>query len=171
MKKTLLLAVFCCLLTLVSCQKSGVIAFQGEYSFKTSGEVFVQRESTETPEIIPATFTVALPNEMGQMEIHTMDKSDDKVLVIISYMDGEIIVTEGVCDGQDIEIEEFTRNALNLSIYSYLSANCLVNIKATGHIYDGSTIVFDEVYDGNATIANVNYKIHGNKIKTVATRN
>lgn len=170
MKKSIFLLLGC-LLTMASCQKNGIDAFRGEYSFKTSGEVLIQRESSESSSLIPASFTVSLANEIGQMEIHTLDQKEDKVLVIINYMDDEVIVTKGVCNEQEIELEEFTRNAMNFSVYSFLSANCVVKIKATGHIYDGSTIVFDEVYDGTATIANCTYKIRGNNIRTIATRN
>lgn len=170
MKKSIFLLLGC-LITMASCQKSGIYAFRGDYSFKTSGEVSIQRESPEPTSLIPATFTVALSNDIGQMEIHTLDKKEDKVLVIINYADDEVIVTEGVCDGQEIKLEEFSRNVTNFSVYSYLSASCIVKIKATGHIYDGKTIVFDEVYDGTATIANYTYNIRGNKITTIATRN
>ena len=93
------------------------------------------------------------------------------MVVVINYMNGEVIVTQGKCEGQKIVLEEFQRNALKVSIYSYVSANCIVNVNATGQIYDDSTIVFDMVYDGTATIANLNYQIRGNNVQMVATRN
>lgn len=170
MKKHILILIGC-LVALSSCQKSGIDAFRGDYTFKSSGEVFLQREPSGESNIIPATFNYTLPNEIGQLEIRTLDSKENTVVVVMNYMNGEVIVTQGTCEGQKIVLEEFQRNALKISIYSYVSANCIVNINATGQIYDDSTIVLDMVYDGTATIANLNYHIRGNNVQMVATRN
>lgn len=170
MKKTILFLISS-LLVLSSCQKKGINAFVGEYSFKSSGEVFVQKDPATTPNLIPASFNLTLPNEIGQLEIHTLDSKENTVVVMINYMDDEVIVTEGSCKNQDIELKEFTRNMMDFSIYSLISTNCLIDIKTTGHIYDDKTIVFDMVYDGKATIANMDFTIHGSNIQMVATRN
>lgn len=170
MKKTILILI-CCLVALSSCKKSGINAFRGDYTFKSSGEVFLQREPSGESNIIPATFNYTLPNEIGQLEIRTLDSKENTVVVVMNYMNDEVIVTQGTCKGQEIVLEEFQRNALKVSMYSYISTSCIVNVNATGHIYDDSTIVLDMVYDGTATIANLNYHIRGNSIQMVATRN
>ena len=170
MKKTVLFLISC-LLVLSSCQKKGINAFIGDYSFKSSGEVFIQKSSSNSSSLIPASFNFKLPDELGQLEIHTLDSKENTVIVIINYLDGEVITTEGTCEGQEIELKPFSRNAMKLSVYSILSSNCVINITATGHIYDDSTIVLDMVYDGTATIANLIYNIHGNNIQMVAVRN
>lgn len=170
MKRTILILI-CCLVALSSCKKSGIDAFRGDYTFKSSGEVFLQREPSGESNIIPATFNYTLPNEIGQLEIRTLDSKENTVVVVMNYMNGEVIVTQGTCKGQEIVLEEFQRNALKVSMYSYISTSCIVNVNATGHIYDDSTIVLDMVYEGTATIANLNYHIRGNSIQMVATRN
>ena len=170
MKRTILILI-CCLVALSSCKKSGIDAFRGDYTFKSSGEVFLQREPSGESNIIPATFNYTLPNEIGQLEIRTLDSKENTVVVVMNYMNGEVIVTQGTCKDQEIVLEEFQRNALKVSMYSYISTSCIVNVNATGHIYDDSTIVLDMVYEGTATIANLNYHIRGNSIQMVATRN
>lgn len=170
MKRSILILV-CCLVAMSSCKKSGIDAFRGDYTFKCSGEVFLQRDTSGESNVIPATFDYTLPNEIGQLEIRTLDNKENTVVVVMNYMNGEVIVTKGTCDGQEIILEEFQRNALKVSIYSYISTNCVVNVNATGHIYDDSTIVLDMVYDGTATIADLNYRLRGNNVQLVASRN
>lgn len=170
MKRAILILI-CGLIALSSCKKSGIDAFRGDYTFKSSGEVFLQREPSGEPNDLPVTFDYTLPNEIGQLEIRTLDDKENTVVVVMNYLNGEVIVTQGTCEGQEIVLEEFQRNALKVSIYSYVSTNCVINVNATGHIYDDSTIVLDMVYDGTATIANLNYRLRGNYIQLVASRN
>lgn len=171
MKKSIF-CILCCLVAMASCQKSGINAFKGDYSFKSSGEVSVQRTTTiiDTT-IIPAKFNFTLPNEIGQLEIRTLDRKEKSVVVVMNYMNDEVIVVHGTCEGQTITLDEYQRNALIISIDSYLSSSCVINVNAEGHIYDDNTIVFDMVYDGTATIANIDFKIQGEDIHMVATRN
>lgn len=171
MKKSIICLLFC-LMAMASCQKSGINAFRGDYSFKSSGEVSAQRTaSVINPSTIPASFNFTLPNEIGQLEIRTLDKKEKTVIAVINYMTGEVIVAHGTCEGQTITLDEFQRNALSISVDSYVSSSCVVNIKAEGHIYDDNTIVFDMVYSGTAMIANIDYNIQGDNIHMVATRN
>ena len=159
-------------MAMASCQKSGINAFKGDYSFKSSGEVSVQRTTPIiSPSIIPATFNFTLPNEIGQLEIRTLDRKEKSVVVVMNYMNNEVIVVHGTCEGQTITLDEYQRNALSISVDSYLSSDCIINVNAEGHIYDDNTIVFDMVYDGTATIANIDFKIQGEDIHLVATRN
>lgn len=169
--KKIVFILISCLLVLSSCQKKGINAFIGEYSFKSSGDVFIQKGSDNNNDLIPSSFNYKLPDEIGQLEICTLDSKENTVLVVINYMDGEIITTKGTCEGQSIELKPFSRNTMKLSVYSLLSTNCVINIKATGHIYDDNTIVLDMVYDGTASIAGLSYAIHGNNIQMIATRN
>ena len=164
--------ILCCLVAMVSCQKSGINAFKGDYSFKSSGEISVQRTTTiiDTT-FIPAKFNFTLPNEIGQLEIRTLDRKEKSVVVVMNYMNDEVIVVNGTCDGQTITLDEYQRNALIISIDSYLSSSCVINVNAEGRIYDDNTIVFNMVYSGIASIANIVYNIQGDNIHMVATRN
>lgn len=171
MKKSIICLLFC-LMAMASCQKSGINAFRGDYSFKSSGEVSAQRTTPIiNPSIIPPTFNFSLPNEIGQLEIRTLDKKEKTVIVVMNYMTGEVIVVQGTCEGQTITLDEFQRNALAISVDSYVSSSCIVNVKAEGRIFDDNTIVFNMVYSGTATIANLDYNIQGDNIRMVATRN
>jgi hypothetical protein len=164
--------ILCCLVAMVSCQKSGINAFQGDYSFKSSGVVSVQRTTPIiSPSIVPPTFNFTLPNEIGQLEIRALDRREKSVVVVMNYMNDEVIVVNGTCDGQTITLNEFQRNGFSISVDSYVSSRCFVNVKAEGRIYDDNTIVFNMVYSGIASIANIVYNIQGDNIHMVATRN
>ena len=93
-------------MAMASCQKSGINAFKGDYSFKSSGEVSVQRTTTiiDTT-IIPAKFNFTLPNEIGQLEIRTLDRKEKSVVVVMNYMNNEVIVVHGTCEGQTITLD------------------------------------------------------------------
>ena len=62
--KRIIPILFCCLLALASCQKKNAPLFRGDYSFKTSGSVTLDEISFVND---PASYTVSLPNEIGQL--------------------------------------------------------------------------------------------------------
>ena len=94
MKKiSILLSVFC-LIVLASCQKKNAPLFRGDYSFKTSGSVTLDEINTEDE---PSTYTVSLPNEIGQLEISDLGNGRDSVLVVMNTMGGEVVVTHAFC--------------------------------------------------------------------------
>ena len=70
--KRIIPILFCCLMALTSCQKKNAPLFRGDYSFKTSGSVTLDEINAEDE---PASFTVSLPNEIGQLEISALDKA------------------------------------------------------------------------------------------------
>ena len=104
MKKiSILLSVFC-LIALASCQKKNAPLFRGDYSFKTSGSVTLEEIN---PEDEPASFTVSLPNEIGQLEISALDNGKDSVLVVMNTMGGEVVVTHAFCKDNEIFLRNF----------------------------------------------------------------
>ena len=174
MKKHLLFSIaFCIMIALTSCHKSGVSLFVGDYTFKTSGEVSIMAEATiDSSDItIPASLNIDLSNDIGQLNISTYDKKNDKVSVVINYLSGDVVVTTGTCNGQDIELDEFRRSILPVSISTLFSSNFYIKVSATGRIYDDNTIVFNMKYNGKAAIGSVTYKIKDKDIKMVAYRN
>ena len=171
MKKTILF--LSCLLALTSCHKSGVNLFVGDYSFKTSGEVSIMAEADidDNNVNIPAALNVSLSTDIGQLNISPYDKKNDKVIVIINYLNGDVITTTGTCDGKTIELDEYRRSTLPVSLSTLFSNNHDIRVSGIGHIYDDDMIVFDMTYNGKATIGTVTFKIKDKDIQMVAYRN
>lgn len=172
MKKTIF-ALVCILLALSSCQKKGVNLFVGDYSFKTSGEVSISAE-TEVEENdlpIPASLNIDLSNEIGQLNISAADKSNNQVIVVINYTNGDVITTTGTCNGKTITLDEFKRNILPVSISTLLTNSNDIKVGGTGTMYDEDMIVFDMDYSGKVAIGSVTFKINDRDVRMVAYRN
>lgn len=172
MKKIHIALALLCLIALPSCRKSGVNLFVGDYSFKTSGEVSLTVEtSTNNVNVpIPAILSFDLANDVGQLNISVSDKENDEVLVVINYLNGDIVVTKGTCDDKTIELDEFQRDFLPISLTT-LTINPTIKVSGTGKIYDENTIVFDMSYNGKITVGSTTYKIKDKNIQMVAYRN
>ena len=169
MKKQILI-VMLALLVFSSCQKSGMQLFRGDYSFKTSGSVVFDEIVPEGDSVEPVSFTVGLPNEIGQLEISALGNEDDSLLVVMNTMGGEVVVTHAFCDGREIYLKDFAKNTLLFSGDSVTLRNEM-RVQASGRMYEDNTIVLDMVYDGEAETVERNYKIHGDNIRMAATRN
>lgn len=159
--------------SLTSCKKSGVNLFAGNYSFKTSGEVSITAvtsiDSSSLP--IPASLNINLPNDIGQLDISVSDKKNDQVIVIFNYLNEDIVTTMGTCEGDEIELDEFKRSTLPVTLTTLTFNDLDIKVKGTGRIYDGDKIVFDMDYQGKVKIGSVTYKIKDKDIKMVAYRN
>jgi len=165
--KRILLIFICGLFALASCQKSGMHLFRGDYSFKTSGSVTLDEID---PEDEPASYTVSLPNEIGQLEISALGNDRDSLLVVMNTMGGEVIVTHALCDGNEIFLKDFTKNTLLFTGDSITLRN-EVRVQASGQMYEDNTIILNMVYDGEAETAERLFSIHGDNIRMVAIRN
>ena len=166
MKKSLLI-LLCGLFALASCQKSGMHLFRGDYSFKTSGSVTLDEID---PEDEPVSYTVGLPNEIGQLEISALGNDRDSLLVVMNTMGGEVIVTHALSDGNEIFLKDFTKNTLLFTGDSITLRN-EVRVQASGQMYEDNTIILNMVYDGEAETAERLFNIHGDNIRMVAIRN
>ena len=168
MKKiSILLSVFC-LIVLASCQKKNAPLFRGDYSFKTSGSVTLE-------EIVPQgetgeTFTVSLPNEIGQLEISALDNGKDSVLVVMNTMGGEVVVTHAFCNDNKIFLKDFKKNTLLFTGDSLTLKNDL-RVHATGQMYEDNTLIINMVYDGEAETNERSFKVFGDDIRMAAIRN
>ena len=165
--KKLLLIMLCGLLALSACQKRGMHLFRGDYSFKTSGSVTAKRANASDP----AEFNITLDNEIGQLQIASLDRKNDSLVVVMNYMNGDVVVTHAHCKGQNITFKDFKRSALRVSIDGNIDMLCEVNIKADGTMYDENTLILNMTYNGVAGVGNLKYNLYGDDIKTVATRN
>ena len=158
---------FCALLALASCQKKNAPLFRGDYSFKTSGSVTLNEINTEDE---PASFTVNLPNEIGQLEIKDLDNGKDSVLVVMNTMGGEVVVTHACCKDNEIFLCDFKKNTLLFTGDSITLKNEL-RVKASGQMYEDNTLILNMTYEGEAETNERNFKIYGDDIRMAAIRN
>ena len=170
MKKTSLLLAICILIALTSCQKSGTHLFRGDYSFKTSGSVTMDEIVTEGDTIEPMSYTIGLPNEIGQLEISDLGNGKDSVLVVMNTMGGEVIVTHAFCQDNKIFLRDFTKNTLLFTGDSVTLKN-EVRVQASGQMFENNTLIINMIYDGEAETNDRNFMIHGDDIRMAAMRN
>ena len=166
--KRIIPIVICALMALASCQKKNAPLFRGDYSFKTSGSVTLE-------EIVPQgetgeTFTVGLPNEIGQLEISALDNGKDSVLVVMNTMGGEVVVAHALCKDNEIFLRDFKKNTLLLTGDSLTLKNDL-RVKATGRMYEDNTLILNMIYDGEAERNESSFKVFGDDIRMAAIRN
>ena len=169
MKKIVFVLLFG-LVAFSSCQKSGMRLFRGDYSFKTSGSVTMDEIVPEGDSVEPISYTVSLPNEIGQLEISDLGNQKDSVLVVMNTMGGEVVVTHAFCNGYEIFLKEFTKNTLLFTGDSITLKN-EVRVQASGQLYEDNTLILNMVYDGEAETNERSFTIHGDNIRMAATRN
>ena len=165
MKKTLL--IICCLLALAACQKKNAPLFRGDYSFKTSGSVTLDEIGSVSN---PASYTVSLPNEIGQLEISALDNGKDSVLVVMNTMGGEVVVTHALCKDNEIFLRDYKKNTLLFTGDSITLKNDL-RVKAKGQMYEDNTLILNMTYEGEAESNERTFKIYGDDIRMAAIRN
>ena len=170
MKKTRLLSAICILIAFASCQKSGMHLFRGDYSFKTSGSVTMDEIVPEGETYEPESYTVSLPNEIGQLEISALGDDKDSLLVMMNTMGGEVVVTHALCDGNEIFLKDFTKNTLLFTGDSITLKN-EVRVQASGRMYEDNTLILNMIYDGEAKTSERAFTIHGDNIRMAAIRN
>ena len=158
---------FCALMALTSCQKKNAPLFRGDYSFKTSGSVTLNEINAEDE---PATFTVNLPNEIGQLEIKDLDNGKDSVLVVMNTMGGEVVVTHAFCKDNKIFLRDFNKNTLLFTGDSITLKNEL-RVKASGQMYENNTLILNMTYEGEAETNERSFKVYGDDIRMAAIRN
>jgi len=165
---------FCALVILSSCTKSGVNLFVGDYSFKTSGEATITAQAIidDISATIPAEMNIDLGSDIGQLNISVSDKKRQEVLVVINYVNGDVVTTHGICNGKTIQLDEFQRNTLPISINSsLLPTNSYITMSGKGQVYNDNIIVFDMTIKGRSTIGPVTYQVSDNNVQMVAFRN
>ena len=165
--KRIIPILFCCLLALASCQKKNAPLFRGDYSFKTSGSVTLDEISFVND---PASYTVSLPNEIGQLEISDLGNGKDSVLVVMNTMGGEVVITHALCKDNEIFLRDFKKNTLLFTGDSITLKNEL-RVKASGQMYEDNTLILNMTYEGEAETNERSFKIYGDDIRMAAIRN
>ena len=165
--KRILFILICGLFAFTSCQKRGMNLFRGDYSFKTSGSVTLDEINAEDE---PTSFSVSLPNEIGQLEISALDNGKDSVLVVMNTMGGEVVVTHAFCKDNEIFLRDFKKNTLLFTGDSLTLKNDL-RVHATGQMYEDNTLILNMIYEGEAETNERNFKVYGDDIRMAAIRN
>ena len=127
-----------------------------------------KREGIIVEQIIRPT---GLLDPIIEVEIAKLDRKNDSLVVVMNYLNGEVIVTHAHCKGQNITFKSFKRNALKVAVDGNVDVLCEVNVKASGTMYDENTLILNLTYDGEAAVGLLKYILHGDDIHMVATRN
>ena len=170
------LAVVVSLMSLISCEKEGVKLFDGNYSFKTSGILTVERtakvsESDASAGILDIpdgnrTFRLALTSESGQMNV--IKTGDNSVIVTMNVVGGDAFVFSGKAEGKVLTLDPAVRfvgfrdgaNTVSLEI----------TVSGTAEKHD-DVAVFTLEYTGGGETTLYDYKILASEVKCVAKLN
>ena len=170
------LAVVVSLMSLISCEKEGVKLFDGNYSFKTSGILTVERttkvsESDASAGILDIpdgnrTFKLPLTSESGQMNI--IKTGDNSVIVTMNIVGGDALVFNGKAEGKVLTLDPAVR------IVSFRDgANTVsleITVSGTAEKHD-DVAIFTLEYTGGGETTLYDYKILASEVKCVAKLN
>lgn len=170
------LAVVVSLMSLISCEKEGVKLFDGNYSFKTSGILTVERtakvsESDASAGILDIpdgnrTFRLALTSESGQMNI--IKTGDNSVIVTMNIIGGDALVFNGKAEGKVLTLDPAVRF---LSFRDGANTVSLeITVSGTAEKHD-DVAIFTLEYTGGGETTLYDYKILASEVKCVAKLN
>lgn len=170
------LAVVVSLMSLISCEKEGVKLFDGNYSFKTSGILTVERtakvsESDASAGILDIpdgnrTFRLALTSESGQMNI--IKAGDNSVIVTMNIVGGDALVFNGKAEGKVLTLDPAVRF---LSFRDGANTVSLeITVSGTAEKHD-DVAIFTLEYTGGGETTLYDYKILASEVKCVAKLN
>lgn len=170
------LAVVVSLMSLISCEKEGVKLFDGNYSFKTSGILTVERtakvsESDASAGILDIpdgnrTFRLALTSESGQMNI--IKTGDNSVIVTMNVVGGDAFVFSGKAEGKVLTLDPAVRFVSFRDGANTVSLEITVSGTAEKH---DDVAVFTLEYTGGGETTLYDYKILASEVKCVAKLN
>ena len=170
------LAVVASLMSLISCEKEGVKLFDGNYSFKTSGILTVERtakvsESDASAGILDIpdgnrTFRLALTSESGQMNV--IKTGDNSVIVTMNVVGGDAFVFSGKAEGKVLTLDPAVRFVSFRDGANTVSLE--VTVSGTAEKHD-DVAVFTLEYTGGGETTLYDYKILASEVKCVAKLN
>lgn len=170
------LAVVVSLMSLISCEKEGAKLFDGNYSFKTSGILTVERtakvsESDASAGILDIpdgnrTFRLALTSESGQMNV--IKTGDNSVIVTMNVVGGDAFVFSGKAEGKVLTLDPAVRFVSFRDGANTVSLEITVSGTAEKH---DDVAVFTLEYTGGGETTLYDYKILASEVKCVAKLN
>ena len=170
------LAVVVSLMSFCSCEKEGVKLFDGNYSFKTSGILTIERtakvsESDASAGILDIpdgnrTFRLALTSESGQMNV--IKTGDNSVIVTMNVVGGDAFVFSGKAEGKVLTLDPAVRFVSFRDGANTVSLE--VTVSGTAEKHD-DVAVFTLEYTGGGETTLYDYKILASEVKCVAKLN
>lgn len=170
------LAVVVSLMSLISCEKEGVKLFDGNYSFKTSGILTVERtakvsESDASAGILDIpdgnrTFKLPLTSESGQMNV--IKTGDNSVIVTMNVVGGDAFVFSGKAEGKVLTLDPAVRFVSFRDGANTVSLEITVSGTAEKH---DDVAIFTLEYTGGGETTLYDYKILASEVKCVAKLN
>ncbi len=170
------LAVVVSLMSLISCEKEGVKLFDGNYSFKTSGILTVERtakvsESDASAGILDIpdgnrTFKLPLTSESGQMNV--IKTGDNSVIVTMNVVGGDAFVFSGKAEGKVLTLDPAVRFVSFRDGANTVSLE--ITVSGTAEKHDDVAILTLE-YTGGGETTLYDYKILASEVKCVAKLN
>ena len=170
------LAVVVSLMSLISCEKEGVKLCDGNYSFKTSGILTVERtakvsESDASAGILDIpdgnrTFRLALTSESGQMNV--IKTGDNSVIVTMNVVGGDAFVFSGKAEGKVLTLDPAVRFVSFRDGANTVSLEITVSGTAEKH---DDVAIFTLEYTGGGETTLYDYKILASEVKCVAKLN
>ncbi len=170
------LAVVVSLMSFCSCEKEGVKLFDGNYSFKTSGILTIERtakvsESDASAGILDIpdgnrTFRLALTSESGQMNV--IKTGDNSVIVTMNVVGGEAFVFSGKAEGKVLTLDPAVRFVSFRDGANTVSLEITVSGTAEKH---DDVAIFTLEYTGGGETTLYDYKILASEVKCVAKLN
>lgn len=170
------LAVVVSLMSLISCEKEGVKLFDGNYSFKTSGILTVERtakvsESDASAGILDIpdgnrTFRLALTSESGQMNV--IKTGDNSVIVTMNVVGGDAFVFSGKAEGKVLTLDPAVRFVSFRDGANTVSLEITVSGTAEKH---DNVAIFTLEYTGGGETTLYDYKVLASEVKCVAKLN
>ena len=170
------LAVVVSLMSLISCEKEGAGLFDGNYSFKTSGILTVERtakvsESDASAGILDIpdgnrTFRLSLTSESGQMNV--IRTGDNSVIVTMNVVGGDAFVFSGKAEGKVLTLDPAVRFVSFRDGANTVSLEITVSGTAEKH---DDVAIFTLEYTGGGETTLYDYKILASEVKCVAKLN
>ncbi|HIR83084.1 MAG TPA: hypothetical protein IAC98_04760 [Candidatus Cryptobacteroides pullicola] len=155
-------------LALGSCSKEGTRLFEGDYTYKLSGTIEVERVSVTNPGSAQDIMTLSIPDESGQMYILNKDDGMDRVLITMNAMLGSANTMEGTARDGVITLSPSQR--CQRVIDNMESVRFDVEITGEGRKYD-DVVIFELSYEGQAEGIQYNYRIVDSDIECIAREN
>ena len=153
---------------LSSCTKEGVDLFEGNYSFKTSGTLTIEKTLLESIDesAEPTTETLALTTESGQMNI--LKEDDSHVIITMNIIGSDVLVMKAEVRKDILNLTDAKRTVSLRDGTATATLDCTVSGYAKK--YD-DTVIFTLHYEGAGSSTLHNYTITSSEVTSVARIN
>ncbi|MCM1034455.1 MAG: hypothetical protein NC038_02640 [Paludibacter sp.] len=157
------------ILFLSGCQQD-LKQVSGTYTYKTSGTVAISEGTSHT--------TLAINDEIGQLDITPLHKSDS-LLLLFNQMTGSAMHTTATLNSKELHLQPYTRTLSLTYTPNSQTGNDLIGSNKQTETFlievTGSGVVYDEsilfVCEWTGKALNSNKTISGSNLQTIAQRN